>query len=63
MLARTKFLRGALICAFFLTALCLFAGANDKEPAPRFNATTTTGEKFTNASVKGKASSSGKPAA
>ena len=25
-----------------------------KEPAPRFNATTTTGEKFNNASIKGK---------
>lgn len=29
-------------------------GAKPKEPAPRFNATTTTGEKFSNASVKGK---------
>lgn len=28
--------------------------AKPKEPAPRFNATTTTGEKFNNASVKGK---------
>ncbi|HET8926121.1 MAG TPA: TlpA disulfide reductase family protein [Candidatus Acidoferrum sp.] len=32
----------------------MFAGSSDKEPAPRFNATTTAGEKFTNASVKGK---------
>jgi thiol-disulfide isomerase/thioredoxin len=54
MRARTTLLRGALPCAFFLAALCLFANSNDKEPAPRFNATTTTGEKFTNASVKGK---------
>jgi thiol-disulfide isomerase/thioredoxin len=29
-------------------------GEREKEPAPRFNATTITGEKFSNASVKGK---------
>jgi thiol-disulfide isomerase/thioredoxin len=28
--------------------------SKDKEPAPRFNATTTAGEKFNNASIKGK---------
>ena len=28
--------------------------SKDKEPAPRFNATTTSGEKFNNASIKGK---------
>lgn len=37
---------------------CIFAqGSADskaKEPAPRFNATTTAGEKFTNSSIKGK---------
>jgi len=37
-----------------LSALCALAGPKDKEPAPRFNATTTTGEKFTNDSIKGK---------
>jgi len=37
-----------------LAALCALAAPNAKEPAPRFNATTTTGEKFTNASIKGK---------
>ncbi|MGA2096517.1 MAG: TlpA disulfide reductase family protein [Candidatus Acidiferrum sp.] len=30
------------------------AASNDKEPAPRFTAVTTSGEKFSNASVKGK---------
>jgi thiol-disulfide isomerase/thioredoxin len=30
------------------------AAPKDKEPAPRFTATTTTGEKFTNASTRGK---------
>jgi thiol-disulfide isomerase/thioredoxin len=46
--------RGAVICTLFLTALGLLAASSEREPAPRFTATTTTGEKFTNASVKGK---------
>jgi thiol-disulfide isomerase/thioredoxin len=54
MRARTNLLRAALPGAFFLAVLCLSAASNDKESAPRFTATTTTGEKFTNASVKGK---------
>ena len=56
MLARTTVLRGVLPCAVLLTSLCVFAGSkdDDKEPAPRFNATTTAGEKFNNASIKGK---------
>src|SRR5260370_15820084 len=54
MFARTIPLRKTALCAFFLTALCVFAGAKTKEPAPRFNAKTTEGEKFTNDSVKGK---------
>jgi thiol-disulfide isomerase/thioredoxin len=37
-----------------LTAVCLTAGPVGKEAAPRFTAKTTTGEKFTNGSVKGK---------
>jgi thiol-disulfide isomerase/thioredoxin len=45
-----------LISAIF--AGCVFAqgsgNSKTKEPAPRFNATTTTGEKFNNASIKGK---------
>jgi thiol-disulfide isomerase/thioredoxin len=54
MLARTILLRGALPCALIFTAACVIAGPKEKEPAPRFNATTTGGEKFTNASIKGK---------
>jgi len=54
MLTPATLRRGALPCAVFLVACCLFAAANDKEPAPRFTALTTTGEKFDNASVKGK---------
>jgi thiol-disulfide isomerase/thioredoxin len=34
--------------------LSLHAGPKAKEPAPRFNAKTMTGEKFTNESTKGK---------
>jgi len=43
---------------FFVFAGSAFAQSDgdskDKEPAPRFNATTTAGEKFNNASLKGK---------
>ncbi len=51
---RTILLRGALGCALILAALSGFAVPKDKEPAPRFIATTTAGEKFSNASIKGK---------
>ena len=46
----------ALLVTILASAiLVLAAGANsDKEPAPRFFATTTSGEKFTNQSIKGK---------
>jgi thiol-disulfide isomerase/thioredoxin len=54
MFARTTLLRGTVLCALFLTALCVLAGPKTKEPAPRFNARTTEGEKFTNDSIKGK---------
>src|SRR5216683_4227012 len=54
MFARTITLRKTVLCAFFLAALCVFAGAKTKEPAPRFNAKTTEGEKFSNESTKGK---------
>src|SRR5260370_2257075 len=54
MFARTIPLRKTALCAFFLTSLCVFAGAKTKEPAPRFNAKTTEGEKFSNESTKGK---------
>ena len=52
--ARAILLRGALACALLLAAVGLVAGPKDKEPAYRFSATTTTGEKFTNDSIKGK---------
>jgi thiol-disulfide isomerase/thioredoxin len=54
MKARTLPVRVVLSCTLLLAALCALAVPNAKEPAPRFNATTTTGEKFTNASIKGK---------
>src|SRR5260221_11359564 len=54
MAPRIIFLRGAIPCVLILTALCALAGPKDKEPAPRFNATTAGGEKFTNDSIKGK---------
>lgn len=51
---RTILLRGALFAALFVSALGLVAASKEKEPAPHFSATTTSGEKFTNASIKGK---------
>lgn len=54
MRARTILLRRALTGALILSAAGVLAASKDKEPAPRFNATTTAGEKFSNASVKGK---------
>src|SRR6266702_6624274 len=53
-MSRTFTLRVALSCTLFLASICALARPKDKEPAPRFNATTTTGEKFTNQSIKGK---------
>ena len=54
MTPRTTLLRGGMLCLLAVIALCGLAAPKDKEPAPRFNATTTTGEKFTNDSIKGK---------
>ena len=48
------FLRGTLCAALLASAIGLAAGSKEKEPAPRFSAITTTGEKFTNDSIKGK---------
>ena len=55
----TAVLRPSLICLLILSALCAIAApgagkSKAKEPAPRFNATTTGGEKFNNDSIKGK---------
>jgi thiol-disulfide isomerase/thioredoxin len=54
MLARPTTLRVTLLCTLFLAALYTLAAAKTKEPAPRFNAKTLEGEKFTNESIKGK---------
>src|SRR2546426_11890507 len=52
--AKNISLRAAIFSVLILAAVCALAGPKDKEPAPRFNAITTTGEKFTNDSIKGK---------
>jgi thiol-disulfide isomerase/thioredoxin len=55
MRGRTLFLRGVISGFLLLSFVCAAANSTkEKEPAPRFNATTTTGEKFNNASIKGK---------
>lgn len=54
MCLRPIFLRGALSTALLASAMGLAAGSNQREPAPRFSAITTSGEKFTNDSIKGK---------
>ena len=54
MCVRPIFLRGALSTALLASAMGLAAGSNQRESAPRFSAITTTGEKFTNDSIKGK---------
>jgi thiol-disulfide isomerase/thioredoxin len=52
--------RNLILRATFSSVLLLLpasaapAGAKPKEPAPRFTATTTAGEKFSNDSIKGK---------
>ena len=54
MFTRPILLRGTVLWVLLAAALGVFAGSKAKEPAPRFNAKTTEGEKFTNDSVKGK---------
>jgi len=54
MRVRTIFFPAALSAALLAGALGLAAGSKDKEPAPHFSATTTSGEKFNNDSIKGK---------
>jgi thiol-disulfide isomerase/thioredoxin len=54
MRTRTILLRVAFASALLLAAVGLVAASKDKEPAPRFSAITTGGEKFTNDSIKGK---------
>ena len=48
------FLRGTLCAALLASAIGLAAGSKEREPAPRFSAITSGGEKFTNDSIKGK---------
>jgi len=43
-----------LLLALLLSVFLLFSATAANEPAPRFNATTIAGERFTNASTKGK---------
>ena len=50
----TPSVRRPLIFALAILLSLSFAVSASNEPAPRFNAVTTTGEKFTNASIKGK---------
>jgi thiol-disulfide isomerase/thioredoxin len=51
---RFRFLRRAVSCVLSLTAVCALGATSGKEPAPRFSARTTEGEKFSNDSIKGK---------
>jgi len=53
-MAASTSLHVTIPCILILASLCAFAGLKDKEPAPRFNATTTSGEKFNNENIKGK---------
>ena len=52
-MAASTSLRAAILCVLILASICALARPKDKEPAPRFNA-TTTGEKFNNETIKGK---------
>src|SRR2546426_8808885 len=54
MAAKNISLRAAIFSVLILASVCALASPKDKEPAPRFNATTTTGEKFNNENIKGK---------
>jgi thiol-disulfide isomerase/thioredoxin len=54
MSARNRIFRLFLLAAFALNACSVYAGSDEREPAPRFRAKTLTGENFTNDSVKGK---------
>jgi thiol-disulfide isomerase/thioredoxin len=51
---RPSVLRRAFPFALLLAAVTVFATPQSTEPAPRFHAKTTSGENFTNDSIKGK---------
>jgi thiol-disulfide isomerase/thioredoxin len=46
--------RSCLIAFVVLTTMAAVAGSDDGEPAPRFHAKTTSGESYSNESIKGK---------
>jgi len=50
----TPKLKRSIASALLFSAILLASAAAANEPAPRFNAVTTAGEKFNNASIKGK---------
>src|SRR3984893_14277967 len=54
MFTRPSRFRGSILVLVCVTALSASTGPKTKEPAPRFNARTLDGEKFTNESVKGR---------
>src|SRR6266481_2572510 len=58
MLRPPVLVRKNVLSAILAVALCAYvavaANTKQKEPAPRFNAKSTTGETFSNASIKGK---------
>src|SRR5260370_29719204 len=54
MSARKNIFRKLLPGLLAVTVLCAFAGPDTREPAPHFSAKTMDGEKFNNASIKGK---------
>jgi len=54
MTSREFIFRAAVPCVLLFAALCAYARPQTKERAPRFNAKTLDGEKFTNETVKGK---------
>ena len=54
MTPRRIIFRAAVYCALILAALVAYAVPQTKERAPRFNAKTMDGEKFTNETTKGK---------
>src|SRR5512135_2901666 len=53
---RTRILPSSvpLLFATLILASSLLSANTPRDPAPRFHATTTSGEKFTNESIKGK---------
>jgi thiol-disulfide isomerase/thioredoxin len=53
-MVRRRHVLGCALTSLLLLTLSVFAGNKGKEPAPRFNARTTDGEKFNNESIKGK---------